>query len=157
MAAKVSIQDIRDAGFRPEQFGSPLGSEADGWDTPGGYLERLITRAEAWARGRYGAGYDAVPAGSPTEEHLRAAELCWSSAQLWRRRAAYIDSNAASALENLIYRDRLAFEEQAANAMQCADEAMALAIDPTTPAGTAAVLVSAISGPWGRGGRACAS
>jgi len=38
MAAKVTLQDIADAGFRREQFGTP----AD-WATQDGYLERKVT------------------------------------------------------------------------------------------------------------------
>ena len=84
MAAKVKIEDITDAGFRPEQFGTP----ADWSQETGGYLSRLIARAEQWAIGRFGAGYAAVPVDSTTHERLRAAELCWVSGHLWKRRAA---------------------------------------------------------------------
>jgi hypothetical protein len=123
MAAKVSIQDITDAGFREEQFGTP-----DDWSAEGtGYLARVISRAEQWARGELGDGlYDAAVAGT-VAEHIRSAELCWCSATLWKRRAAFIDSNAVSALGDLAYLDRREFEAQAARAMECAEEAIAAA------------------------------
>lgn len=150
MAAKVTQQDIDDAGFRAEQFGiAPGGSAA--WTS---YISRLIARAELWARGRFGAGYDAVASGTPQHEHLRSAELCWASAQLWKRRAAFIDSNAASSLERLAYQDRREFEAQADRAMACAEEHIALAIDPAAPAGTGGALAHVVTGPWATA-RAC--
>lgn len=149
MAAKVSIQDITDAGFRAEQFGTP----ADWGTTPGGYLARLMVRAEAWAVGRFGAGYASVTEG-PVFERLRAAELCFCSAELWKRRAAFIDSNAASSLERMAYLDRREFEEQARRAQECAEANMALAIDPQAPAGTGGALAFVTTGPWLRPGEA---
>src|SRR5690606_1921985 len=112
------------------------------------YISRLLARVELWAKGRFGEGYDTVPSTSPQHEHLRAAELCWASAQLWKRRAAFIDSNAASSLERMAYLDRREFEDQAARAMACAEEHMALAIDPGTPAGTGGALTHVVTGPW---------
>lgn len=123
MAAKVTVQDIEDAGFAPAQFGSPLDWSVDGT----GYLARVIARASLWAHGAFGLAYDAVPENSPAFEHLRAAELCWVRAELWRRRAAFIDSNAVSAMDNLVHADRREFEAQAARAWECAQDAMALA------------------------------
>lgn len=144
MAAKVKQQDIDDAGFRAEQFGVAPGGSA-GWTE---YVDRLLVRTENWARGEFGGGYDAVPSDSPQHERLLAAELCWASAQLWNRRAAFIDSNAASSLERMAYLDRREFEDQAKRAMECATQNMALAIDPTAPAGTGGSLVHTVTGPW---------
>lgn len=143
MAAKVSIQDIEDGGFRAEQFGTPLD-----WSEAGtGYLARVIERASAWARGRLGtAAYDAADA--VTGEHIRSAELCWVRAELWKRRAAFIDSNAASALDNLVHADRREFEAQAARAMECAEDNIALALGDGSVAGSALAFVSVETGPY---------
>lgn len=146
MAAKVSIQDIIDAGFRAEQFGTPVD-----WATADtGYLARLIGRASLWAQGRMGAeAYSAVSAATPLFERVRAAELCWVSAQLWKRRAGFIDSNAVSAMENLAYLDRREFEAQATRAFECAEENIALAAGGETAfAGTGAALVGVETGPF---------
>ena len=143
MAAKVTQQDIDDAGFRAEQFGIASGGAA-AWSE---YVARLLARAELWSRGRFGDGYAAVPTDTPQFEHLRAAELCWASAQLWKRRAAFIDSNAVSSLERLAHADRREFEAQAERAMACAEEQMALAINPAAPAGTGGTLTHVVTGP----------
>lgn len=143
MAAKVKIQDITDAGFRAEQFGTPADWEAES----AGYLSRLIARAEQWAIGRFGAGYSVVPADSTTHERLRAAELCWVSGHLWKRRAAFVDSNAASSREGLDYLNRREYELQASRAFECADDNMALALG-ITAAGTGAALSHVETGPY---------
>lgn len=146
MAAKVTLQDITDAGFRAEQFGTP----AD-WDTPGsGYLARLMARAELWARGRFGSGaYDQLSEASPEHEALRAAEGCFVAHHLWKRRAAFIDSNAVSSREDTTYLNRREFEAQAARALECAESSMAIAIGgPHAAPGHAVVLTAAVSGPF---------
>ena len=146
MAAKLTLQDIEDAGFRREQFGTP----AD-WaeELPPGYVARLLRDVGLWARGRFGAGYDAVAEGTPAWQHLRAAELCYASHVLWKRRAAFIDSNAVSALDNLVHADRREYEAQAARARECAEENMALATG-SVPAASGGALSHAESGPWRR-------
>lgn len=149
MAAKVTRQDIEDSGFRREQFGTP-----SDWDTAtSGYLARLMARAEIWAQGRFGlAAYAAVPSSSVTEERIRSAELCWISGHLWKRRAAFIDSNAVSSMEGLAYLDRREFDAQATRAFECAEENMVLAIGgEETISGAGASLVGIESGPFARG------
>jgi hypothetical protein len=148
MAAKVSIQDITDAGFRAEQFGTP-----DDWEAEGtGYLARVIARARQWARGELGGGfYDAAEDG-PVAEHIRYAELCWCSATLWKRRAAFIDSNAVSALGQLAYLDRREFEAQAARAMECAEAAIIAARGDGSFSGSALAVVAVETGPYRRSG-----
>lgn len=152
MAAKVTQQDIEDAGFRPAQFGTP-----DDWETADtGYIARLLKRAEVWARGRFGeAAYAALVAETVVYERVRSAELCWVSAQLWKRRAGFIDSNAASSMESLAYLDRREFEAQATRSFECADENMALAIggEDASP-GYGAGLTGVETGPFARG-RTC--
>ncbi|MBB5885470.1 hypothetical protein DYQ93_11425 [Xanthomonas sp. LMG 8992] len=150
MAAKVSKQDIADAGFRAEQFGTPKGTGESSWDGAGGYLERIIARAEAWARGRLGSvAYDAAPLDTPRGERLRSAELCWVSAQLWKRRAAYLDSNAVSSRESMIYLDRREYESQATRAFECAEEQMQYAIQGEDAAfGSAVAFAHVETGPY---------
>lgn len=143
MAAKVSIQDIEDGGFRAQQFGTP----ADWSEEAGGYLARVIAHASAWARARIGgAAYD-VP-GEIANQYIRSAELCWCRAELWRRRAAFIDSNAVSALDNLVHADRREFEAQAARAMECAEDNIVMALGDGSVAGSALAFVSVETGPF---------
>lgn len=144
MAAKLTLQDIEDAGFRPEQYGSP-----GDWEStdPPGYVARLLHDAELWARGAFGAGYDAVAPNTPTWQNLRRAELCYASHVLWKRRAAFIDSNAVTALDNLVHADRREYEAQAARALACAEESMALAVG-AGPVASGGGLAYAESGPW---------
>lgn len=144
MAAKATIQDVTDAGFRAAQFGTP----AD-WETADtGYVARLLARASLWAQGEFGAAaYAAIATGTTQFEHLRSAELCWVSHHLWKRRAAFIDSNAASSLDRLAHADRKQYLEAAASAWECALSAIALAVGDRTP-GSAVVLTHVVSGPF---------
>lgn len=117
--AKVAIQDVLDAGFRKEQFGTP----ADFETASTGYLARVIADAEVWSRSAVGdSAYDAATGGSPGEFRLKRAELCFVKAELWRRRAAFLDSNAQSALEggNGTYLERREFKVHAEQADICA-------------------------------------
>lgn len=95
---KVTIQDVTDAGFRALQFGTPVD-----WATPAnGYLARVIADADIWISDRVGiAAYAAATLADQPAQFLRLkrAELCWVKAELWRRRAAFLDANAFSALE----------------------------------------------------------
>ncbi|MGH8083868.1 MAG: hypothetical protein ACREPV_01150 [Lysobacter sp.] len=147
MAAKASIQDITDAGFKAAQFGTP----AD-WETADtGYLARILSPASIWAEAQFGSGYAAATlADAPaTFERLRQAELCYVRAELWKRRAAFIDANAVSSLENLAHSDRREFEAQAARAWQCAEDWMAQAKgDGAATPGSAGVLTYAETGPY---------
>ena len=128
------------------QFGDP----ADWEEEPGGYLARLLARAEIWSKGRFGAtAYIAVPAGSPTFEYLRNAEICWTSGKLWKARAGFIDSNAASSREGMAYLDRREYEESARRSFECAEENIALAIgDGANPMGTGVALTHVETGPF---------
>ncbi|WP_115513051.1 MULTISPECIES: hypothetical protein [Xanthomonas] len=148
MTAKVTIQDIIDAGFRAEQFGTPLGDEAASWNQADGYVDRLLTRVERWARGRLGVQYDAIEVITPQGEALRSAELCWAKAQLWNRRAGFVDSNAATSLDNMAYLNRREYEAQAERAAACAESFMQQVIDPTEPVGIAIGIAAAERGPW---------
>lgn len=143
--AKVTIQMVEDAGFRPEQFGTP----AD-WSTASiGYLARAIQDAERWVRARVGDSvYDAAVEGFALDR-LTAAEFARLTCLLWRRRAAFIDSNAASAMDRPGYLERREYEATAAAACARAEayivEALAGAPDNY---GSGAALTSAESGPY---------
>lgn len=154
MAAKATIQDITDAGFRQEQFGTPDERESDSWEGEGGYLDRLLARASAWAIARFGAGYVDVAAYSATFEQLRSAELCWVSAQLWKRRAGFIDSNAATSRDDMSYLNRREYEAQAERAMECAESHMCLALGDRTQ-GSTVVMTHVVSGPFLMRGARC--
>lgn len=117
--AKIEIQDVLDVGFRKEQFGTP----AD-FETPEtGYLARLIDYAAIWVSGMVGAtAYNAAASGSIEELRLARAELCYVKAELWRRRAAFLDANAFSALEGnaSAAAERTSYLKHAAEADHCA-------------------------------------
>lgn len=111
--AKAVIQDVVDIGFRAEQFGTPADFAA-----PGGYVERVLDDAATWAEGEVGAAAYAAATGLGALR-LKKAELCFVRAELWSRRAGFIDSNSQQALENGAYLNRREYEEQAAKAREC--------------------------------------
>lgn len=93
---KVTIQDVTDAGFRAEQFGTP----ADWATANAGYVARVIADAATTVEARVGAtAYAAAGSSGAGFLRLKRAELCWVKAELWRRRAAFLDSNAFTAKE----------------------------------------------------------
>lgn len=147
MAAKATILDITDAGFRQAQFGTPDDRENDSWAEPDGYLDRLLARASAWAIGRFGARYVDVVVPMPEFEQLRSAELCWVSAQLWKRRAGFVDSNAVASRDDMNYLNRREYEAQADRAMECAEAHMCLALGDRTQ-GSAVAMTHVVSGPF---------
>lgn len=144
MAAKVTIQQVDDAGFRAAQFGTP----ADWATAENGYVARVIAEAEGWTRGRVGDdAYDTAT--GFVQDRLTAAEFAKVACLLWRRRAAFIDSNAASSLDRLAHSDRRQYNEMADAACDRADAYIteALAGEPDNWGG-AAVLAGAESGPF---------
>jgi hypothetical protein len=147
--AKATIQDITDAGFRAEQFGTP----AD-WTTSGtGYLARLLTQAQTWVKGMVGADpYAAAASGSIAELRLRQAELCYAKAELWRRRAAFLDSNAFSAIEGnpSAARERESYLKQADSSDACAQFHIDLFNNDgdVAASGSGVALGSAETGPY---------
>lgn len=116
---KVTIQDVTDAGFRAEQFGTP----AD-WSTATppalSYLARVIADAETFVSDRVGASAYAAATGAQALR-LKRAELCWVKHELWGRRAAFLDANAFSALEGnpSASAERKSYLEHANAAMDC--------------------------------------
>jgi len=124
--AKATVQNLLDAGFRPEQFGSPPNFEGND-----GYLGLVVTASGRWAEQRYGvAAYASVSAGSFAFDALAHAETYHASAQLWRRRVGFLDANAmASRDDGFAYLNR---REMIAHATECDAQAefwIAKAID----------------------------
>ena len=142
--AKVTLQQIIDAGFNALQFGTP----ADWGVASTGYVARLIAEAEAWLTAQVGASTYAITTGF-IGYALVQAELCWCRAELWRRRASFIDANAQGALSDRSYLERREYLAHADAAMDCARDWLASAQSGAiAPAGTGAVLVVAESGPF---------
>jgi hypothetical protein len=120
---KITISDITDSGFRAEQF-----PPAADFLTPAtGYLARVITLTEATARTRVGnTAYDATTVTSSVAYYrLHRAELNLAKAELWRRRAAFVDGNASHASEQSPERNRAEYFKHASECDALADAAIA--------------------------------
>lgn len=92
---KASVQDLKDEGFTASQFGTP----AD-FDAPAtGYLAKVLKSAGLWVEQKVGAvPYAALPTGGYAEDCARQAEVGYATAELYRRRYTFVESNASSAL-----------------------------------------------------------
>lgn len=147
---KATIQYLLDAGFRKEQFGAP--SDFDQEST--GYLARVLEGAESVIRSNVGsAAYDAVTDEESVAWHrLRRAEECAARAELWSRRAAFIDGSSVQAMDKAAWQERKEYQRSAdVAAAECAswlDAYLAGAETPeevSVPGLSGAVVVS---GPW---------
>lgn len=96
MAAKVTIADLKNTGFRKEQFG--FSSDAAGFDT---VLTSIVDEVGRWAAARVGGtAYAAASTGPSVEfDRLKYAEQYKAQAELWRRRAVFLDTNATQGLD----------------------------------------------------------
>lgn len=140
---KVDLQYIQDSGFRAEQFGTP-----DAWDL---YVKRLTADAEAWVRSRVGASVYASP-DAFVSRCLVEAERCWCRAELWRRRAAFLDSNAFTAMGPSAAAERRTYHDQAAAAQTCAEDWVASALaGQNVGAGNGVSLATIETGPFRAG------
>lgn len=119
---KITINDLTDAGFRAEQF-PPA---ADFLTPTTGYLARVIALAEATAKTRVGSAiYDAtIEATNVAYYRLHRAELYLAKAELWRRRAAFVDGNASHASEQSPERNRAEYFKHARECEALADAAI---------------------------------
>lgn len=148
---KVTAQHVKDAGFRPEQFGTPgsgSGSIVTG-ATFDDYLAPVLVEAETWARSIVGAA--AYAASGAQELRLRNAELCYVKAVLWRRRAAFVDSNGQAGLDGSHgeYLNRREYERQAVAADECARHWIQQALDDASLVQDAPVRMGHVeSGPY---------
>lgn len=120
--AKIDVQSVLDAGFRAEQF-----PPAADFASSTGYLKRAIDEQSTLLRGRVGAAaYDAETSDTSIGmARLKRAELYLVIAELWRRRAAFVDGNASHAAETSPERNRAEYLRHAREA----DEVATLAID----------------------------
>ena len=146
---KVTIQDVTDAGFKAAQSGTP----ADFLTPSTGYLARVIDEAAVWVADRVGAdAYAAALAGTAQFQRLKRAELCWVKAELWSRRAAFLDANAFTALEGnpSAAAERRSYLEHAVTAQECALNNVDLFLtggDAAAP-GSGATIGHVESGPY---------
>lgn len=143
---KVTTAQITDEGFIAQQFGTP----ADWATADTGYLARLMADASSWVQ-RKVTGTDYSAATGAMLYALKMAELCYCKSVLWRRRAAFLDSNAFSQLDQSPAAERKAYMEQSDSAWQCALDWLATAaaggeVDVT--GGTGVSLNGAESGPY---------
>lgn len=120
--AQATVQQLRNEGWRVEQFGGAL--DATQFDA---YLGELITEAGRWAD-HWIAGIS-LPPNSYAADCVRQAELAWCGARLWKRRAAFFDSSAQRELDSPAEAERRAYLEHAQAAMTCAQAALSDALD----------------------------
>lgn len=123
MAAKVTIANLKDCGFRKEQFGRS--ADAAGFDA---LLTEIVGEAGRWAEARIGASVYAAATTGVTFDRLKLAEQYKASAELWRRRAAYIDGNATTGLEAAQYAERRQYFADAKSCDELADAWLAVAV-----------------------------
>lgn len=146
---KATILKLLDAGFRAEQFGTP-----PDFDTAGtGYLARVLEDSEALVRSNVGnLAYDSVQPDSAQIIRLRRAEECAARAELWARRAAFIDGSSVQAMDKAAWQERREYLRHAdAAAAECAawlDAFLAGGESPGEAAVTGLSVGVAVSGPW---------
>lgn len=85
---KATINDLKDFGFRAEQFGTPGDFET----ATTGYLARLLADVEAFVSDQVGASAYTAASGI-TLVNIKNAEKYFAAAELYRRREAFKDSN----------------------------------------------------------------
>lgn len=133
---KSTPAQLIERGFQADQFGAP-----PDWSDDPGYLARVIDDGARWVRHEVGEGvYDAADPDSYLELCLRNAELCHASAELWRRRKAFLDSAATMGNQDGEVANRREMREHAKGASACADywvaEAQRVSGQEPTIAGT---------------------
>lgn len=141
--AKVTHKQVEDEGFHATQFGTP-----PDWQASGGYVARLIAEAAAWVEARVGETAYAVTTGL-LGHAVAQAELCKVRAMLWRRRSAFLDANAQTALTEGAPALQRSYLEHARQAEACAEDWIATAIaGAANVAGSGATLAYVESGPY---------
>ena len=127
--AKATIQNVKDEGFRADQF-SGLTATFDA------FLTEVVDEAGRWAAAMLGAtAYAAQVAPSYGFDLVKRAEICFAASRLWKRRAGFFDANAHIGLESPEYIERREYLAHASGAYACAlsvlGEAMRLlGLDP---------------------------
>ncbi|HET6805320.1 MAG TPA: hypothetical protein VFH59_07775 [Frateuria sp.] len=93
--AKASINDVLDEGFNTQQFGAP----GDWSDPATGYLARVLANAGRWVEAKMGAPvYAALAADSYANDCAAKAEVQYASAELFRRRYAFVEAGASAGM-----------------------------------------------------------
>lgn len=151
---KATVQQLIDAGFRSEQFGTP-----DDFAAADGYLARVIAEASGIVRLNVGGGLydDTLDQQAASWLRLQRAELCAAKAELWTRRAAFIDSNASQGLDPAAaHLNRREYLLHAKDAQACAAYWIDVFLSGGEGPGEAPVTDSAgsvvVSGPFGLAG-----
>lgn len=147
--SKATIQYLIDSGFRAEQFGQDTAfADADP------YLQRVLDDAEGLVR--INIGNDAYDATTDEESlqyrRLVRAEEEASKAELWSRRAAFIDGSAAQAMDKSVYQERAEYRRAASAAQAAAsawiDAFLAGGEGPGEASMTGLSVGTVVSGPY---------
>lgn len=85
---KATPSQISRLGFAPAQFGAP-----DDWLAAGGYVAEILDSVAEFVRDEVGGtAYDG--AAGLLLQRITEAEKAFCAAELWRRRAAFLDASA---------------------------------------------------------------
>ena len=122
--SKATPTDARNEGWRDSQFGGGF-ADAAAFDT---YLQSALDEAANWASAKVGAALYAATTSGYGLDLLKRAELCFTAARLWRRRASFFDSQANQGLEKSAADERRAYLKHADDAWQCAQDVLAEAL-----------------------------
>ncbi len=127
--AKATIQNVKDEGFRADQF-SGLTATFDA------FLTEVVDEAGRWAAAMLGTtAYAAQVSPSYGFDLVKRAEICFAASRLWKRRAGFFDANAHVGLQSPEYLERREYLAHAERAWQCALDILAeamryLGLDP---------------------------
>jgi hypothetical protein len=95
MSSKAIAQDIQDEGFTAVQFNVASGAA---WTT---YVATLLSRAGTWAQQRVTeTNYTAAGGSGYAFDSLVRAEIAYVAEVLWKRRAATLDANGTTNLQD---------------------------------------------------------
>lgn len=131
--SKATTTDLREEGWRADQFGGDFANPA-AFDA---YLTTVLGEASRWAEQQIGAAnYAAATAPSYLFDCLKRAERCYANAELWKRRAKFLDSQGNTGLEQSDYLNRREYYAHANESWDCAQDSMrralrAAGVDPS--------------------------
>lgn len=120
---KATVQQMKDEGWRVDQFGGALSpSQFDA------YLGDLLAEAGRWTAHHVGAEYALTPSPGYVADLLARAELAFCASRLWKRRASFFDAAGTHELESPAYAERREYLAHAERMMACAESALADAL-----------------------------
>ncbi len=120
---KATIQHLKNEGFRVDMFGA--GMTALEFDT---FLQEPIDEAGNWAAEQIGVAlYTATGAGYAFD-CIKRAEVCFASAQLWKKRVAFADSQPSVELQASEYLNRREYFAHERAMWECAQSNLAEAM-----------------------------